>query len=170
MPINGRRYAWEDITINLPHGIAVDIEEISYEDERKVSRTYGRGSRAQGYSRGNYTAKGSLTMLREEYERMAAQMEGGKYNGDPFPITVSYANDGEDTVTDTLEDCVFANWKTGGKQDDEKVTIQMDFEILGDILDSGRRPFPENNAGGGTGAGNNNNQAASNNVATAQPL
>lgn len=153
MPINGRRYAWESITIQLPHGIMVDVDSIDYEDERKVNRTYGRGSRAQGWSRGNASAKGTLSMLREEYELLAAAMPNGKYGGDPFPITVSYADEGRDTVTDTLEDCVFANWKTGGKQDDGDLKVTMDFEILGDILDNGRRPFPEQGAGAGGAVG-----------------
>lgn len=155
MPINGRRYAWESITIQLPHGVMVDVDSIDYEDERKVNRTYGRGSRAQGYSRGNASGKGSLSMLREEYERLAAAMPNGKYGGNPFPVTVSYADEGRDTVTDTLEDCVFTTWKTGGKQDDGDVKVTMDFEILGDILDNGRTPFPQQGAGGGAqGAGN----------------
>ena len=147
MPVNGKRYSWESITIQLPHGIMVDVDSIDYEDERKVNRLYGRGSRTQGYSRGNAAGKGSLSMEREEYERLAASMPGGKYGGDPFPITVSYADEGRDTITDTLEDCLFTTWKTGGKQDDADVKITLDFEILGDILDNGRKPFADTTAG-----------------------
>ena len=152
MPVNGRRYAWESLTIQAPHGIMVDVDSIDYEDERKVNRTYGRGSRTQGWSRGNYSGKGSLSMLREEYERLVASIPGGKYGNQTFPITVSYADEGAPTVTDTLEDCVFINWKTGGKQDDGDIKVTMDFEILGDILDNGRTPFPADNGAGGTAA------------------
>ena len=148
MPINGRRFSWESITINLPHGIMVDVDSIDYEDEGKVNRTYGRGRRAQGWSRGNVSGKGKLSMLREEYERLAAALEGGRYGAAPFPIVVSYADDGAETITDTLEDCVFVNWKSGGKQDDGSVKVDMDFEILGDLMDNGRRPFALDGAGG----------------------
>jgi hypothetical protein len=49
MAINGNTYDWESITIQGPQGVFVDVQEISYNDERPIDPTYGKGSIPQGY-------------------------------------------------------------------------------------------------------------------------
>jgi hypothetical protein len=132
--INGKRYAWEDVVINLPSGVAIDIQSISYKDARATRRVFGKGARARGYSQGNYTASGTAVLRREEYERLAARAGGqGIYGMKPFTITVSYANDEEPTITDVLQSVKWTERESGAEQDAEGINVTINFEVLDDI-------------------------------------
>ncbi len=48
MAINGNSYDWESIEIRLPHGVAVNIQEISYNDEADIEEHYGKGRTLRG--------------------------------------------------------------------------------------------------------------------------
>ncbi|GEM50028.1 hypothetical protein [Deinococcus cellulosilyticus] len=141
--INGKFYDWGDVTVNLPHGTMLDGEEINYSDEMGVNRSQGKGLGTRGYGRSQYKSGGDITLKREEYNRLEKAAEGGIYSMKPFPITVSYVNEDGETVTDTLEHCIFKkrDFKAGEKSD--FMTVKLDFEILGQILTNGKPAYKE---------------------------
>ncbi|MDI3547887.1 MAG: hypothetical protein PWR10_1539 [Halanaerobiales bacterium] len=131
--INGKNYSWEDITIQLPYGTLIDIEDIEYSDEKETEANYGKGSNPTGYGEGNYSANGKLTLKREEFQRLLDYVKKNSktlYGLDPFPIIVSYANDDQPTVTDKLPLCKFTSTKNGSSQNDKKVNVELEFIIL----------------------------------------
>ncbi|MCM0757347.1 hypothetical protein M7775_02035 [Sporomusa sphaeroides DSM 2875] len=129
MAINGKKYAWEDITINLPHGILIGVQDIEYGDKKEIEAVYGKGSNPVGYSEGNYSADGiKLTLLRDEYNKLNDYAKGQAsafYRLNPFPITVSYADEDEKTITDTLPSCKFTERKSSAKQGDKGLTVEL---------------------------------------------
>ncbi|MBW6395233.1 hypothetical protein KZX47_08745 [Thermus sp. SYSU G05001] len=128
MPINGRYYDWEHITIQVNGATLADVLSIDYEDSEKVNPIYGKGRTPRGYTKGNWEGSGKLTLLREEYERL-----GDPFSMKPFDIVVSYAKEGN-TSTDTLKDCLFTKRSFGGvEQDTERITVELEFVILGGI-------------------------------------
>ncbi|MCP3942217.1 MAG: hypothetical protein GY710_12125 [Desulfobacteraceae bacterium] len=134
MSINGNDYDWESMEIRLPSGVAVDIEEISYNDEAPIEEHYGKGGTPIGYGRKNYKAAGSMSLGLPEFERLKEHLGGSIYKGKPFQIVVSYANDDQVTVTDTLPDVKITKTDTSGKQGDDKVGARkLDFKILSPI-------------------------------------
>lgn len=134
MAINGNQYDWESIEIQLPSGSAVGITEISYSDERPVEGRYGKGGKPRGYGRKNYKASGSVTLDRDEAERLRKALGGSFYKTQPFVISVSYGNDGQKTVTDKLPDVMITKTDTSGKQDDDNAGVmKLDFNILSPI-------------------------------------
>ncbi|WP_027360749.1 hypothetical protein [Desulforegula conservatrix] len=134
MPINGNLYDWEGIEIQLPSGGAVGITEISYADERPVEARYGKGGKPRGYGRKNYKASGSMTLDRDEAERLRKSLGGSYYKTTPFNINVSYANDGQPTITDKLPDVMITKSDTSGKQDEDNVgALKFDFVVLSPI-------------------------------------
>ena len=129
MTINGRYYDWENITIQANGQTLADVLSIEYEDSEKVNAIYGAGRTPRGYTKGNWEGSGKLTLLREEYERL-----GDPYTMGPFDIVVSYSKDGGSTSTDTLKDCLFTKRSFSGvEQDTEKITVELEFIILGGI-------------------------------------
>ncbi|VVS92746.1 hypothetical protein [Desulfoluna spongiiphila] len=131
MPINGNTYDWESVTIDLPNGKAVDIEEISYNDSREIDVVYGKGSVSTKYGRKNYSASGSMSLLREEFERLRKNLGGSVYKAKPFPISVCYANDDVPIVTDTLTEVKITKQDTSAKQDESATgKVKLDFKIL----------------------------------------
>ncbi len=134
MSINGVKYAWEGITVNAPHGEMVDITDINYDETAEKEALYGKGKKPVGYGKKNYSAKGKMTMRREEM--LAWEKNAGKSLVDlpPFPIVVSYGAENQPTTTDVLRQCVITT-KTGmgAAQGDPQVNVDVDFDILDGI-------------------------------------
>ena len=142
MAINGKNYDWEDIHVTTLTGEQIGITEIKYSDEQSVTARYGRGAVPRGYGRGNYEASGSMTLDRDEWEKLKKELTadgGGIYDHAPFTIVVSYANDDMPTVTDTLKNCKIQKFSGGGASqgDTNASPISCEFIILSPILWNG---------------------------------
>lgn len=138
--INGKHYDWQDVSIHLPYGTALEIQDISYDDELEVEPTYGKGSTPTGFGTGNYKASGKLSMLREEFNRLTdfcKKQNKPLYRLDPFPIVVNYAEDGSPKNTDTLKQCKFTKTSNKAAQGDKSMKVDMDFVIIGQIVRNG---------------------------------
>lgn len=134
MAINGNFYDWESIDIYLPNGIAVGITEIGYNDERGIEPRYGKGAIPRGYGRKNYKASGNMSIDKDEAERLRNALGGSFYNKEPFPVIVSYANDDQPVIIDTLPDCMITKVDTGAKQEDDNAgATKLDFIVLSPI-------------------------------------
>lgn len=147
MPINGRYYDWEHITLKLRGQTLVDVQSLEYSDEQKVNRKYGKGRRTRGYTLGNYEGSGKLTLLREEYDRLMGDAEvqqKGIYGLDPFQVVANYDKGNGELGSEVLEDCVFQKRSFGGiEQDTEGPTVELEFVVLGDIRSNDTPPLPE---------------------------
>jgi hypothetical protein len=129
--INGKKYDWEDMHVMAPNGELVGFNEISYSDEKGIEARYGRGSTPRGYGRKNYAASGSLTLDRDEFERLRLALGGSIYNARPVPIVVNYANYDLPEIVDILPNCKFTKQDTSGKQDEANTgQVKLDFVIL----------------------------------------
>lgn len=134
MAINGILYDWESVEIQGPQGTIVGVEDISYGDERPIEARYGKGSTPRGYGRKNYKASGSITLDKDEFESLRTALGGSVYTGDLATIVVGYANDDQETITDTLPDVRFTKQDASAKQDDDNAgQVKLDFEILSPI-------------------------------------
>lgn len=143
MAINGNYYDWESVEIQLDSGgAAIGITEISYSDERPIEGRYGKGSVPRGYGRKNYKASGSMTLDKDESERLRESLGGSFYKGKPFPVIVSYANDDQPTITDKLPDVKITKADTSAKQDDDNAgPVKLDFVILSPIEWNGKAAY-----------------------------
>ena len=141
--INGKRYGWEDITVNLPYGVLLDVEDIDYSDKQEKKAIYGRGSLPRGYGVGNYEGSGKLTVKREEFNRLiayAAAQGKSVYRLDPFTITVSYANEDQPITTDTLSGVSLTETHATSKQGDTDTKVELSFEVFNGIAWGGVMP------------------------------
>ncbi len=100
-----KAYDWGDVDVKFP-GLALVVQEISYDDEMEMEESYGYGHRPRGYGTGNYKSSGKISLLRDDYEEF---LKWCKSQGIPFykltipSIVVSYANEGEKTHMDELK-------------------------------------------------------------------
>ncbi len=134
MAINGKQYDHEDCQIMLPSGVAFGIQEINYEDKQDIEARYGKGAVPRGWGRKNYEASGSMTLDRDQFEEFKKELAntsqgGGLYDHAPFNIVCSYANDYQETITDTLPDVKVSAISTGDKQG-EANTSQMKLTLV----------------------------------------
>lgn len=137
--LQGRFLNWGDITLQLLDNTLIDGTEIDYSDEMGVNRSQGQGRGTRGYSQGQYTGSGSVGMRREAYNRLEAKASaaGGFYNIKPFPITITYRDENDQVVTDTLTHCKFKKRDFKAAEKDEFLDVKLEFEILGEILTNG---------------------------------
>ena len=53
LKVNRKAYDWGDVDLQLP-GLALEVQEISYDDEQEKELVYGRGNKPRGYGRSLY--------------------------------------------------------------------------------------------------------------------
>jgi len=80
LKVNGKAYDWGDVDVKIP-GLAIEVQEIDYDDEFDMEETYGKGNKPRGYGTGNYKSSGKVTVLRDDYESLLAYC---KAKGIPF--------------------------------------------------------------------------------------
>lgn len=140
--VNGKAYDWGDVDVKLP-GLALVVQEVSYDDELDMEESYGYGHRPRGYGTGNYKSSGKLTMLRDDYDEFLAWC---KAQGIPFYkltvplIVVSYANEGERTHIDELKKVKFTKRSHKATQGDKSLSVDIDMMIVGGIVTDGLEP------------------------------
>lgn len=132
--VNGRLYDWASVEVQLPSGSTVGLTEISYNDEMGREPRYGKGQTVRGFGNKNYKATGSISMDRDEAERLRVGLGGSVYTDAPFDIVASYAPEGQPVITDTLPQCLITKTDTSAKQDDDNTgVIKHDITILSPI-------------------------------------
>lgn len=145
--VNGKVFDWTDITITLPHGQLILVKDINYKGGLEIEEVYGKGGMPQGWGRGNYKGEGTLTLIREEFDKFCEWAQGqGKslLQTDPFPITVSYSDYGAELVTDTLQDCkIKGDVEHNPKQNDKSMEVKLNFAILKGIDYNGYKDYEE---------------------------
>lgn len=142
LKVNGKAYDWGDVDLKIP-GLAVQVQEVSYDDEMDMEETYGRGSKPRGYGTGNYKASGKLSLLRDDYDDLLAYC---KAKGTPFykmelpSIIVAYANDGGRTIIDELKKVRPVKRSNKAAQGDKSLKVDIDLMIIGGIIQDGVEP------------------------------
>ena len=104
--VNGKVYDWSSVTISTSGMENIEPTEISYDDEQESEAVYGKGGKIRGYGTGNQKNSVKLSMLREDFNEMCRVIKSKGYKNFykyVIPkITVSYADEGASTCTDTL--------------------------------------------------------------------
>jgi hypothetical protein len=131
--INGVEYAWEDIQIVIEGKLQPirGIKAIEYTRKRNHTNIYGAGSKPVAVGRGQVEDSGSITLLQSEVEAMQRSW-GGDITRKVFGVTVAYAPEGGQEVTDQLLLCRITELKKGMKQGDGNMEVELPL-IIGDI-------------------------------------
>lgn len=143
LKINGKAYDWADVDIKFP-GLAIQLKEISYDDEQEMEEVYGAGAAPRGYGTGNYKASGKISMLRDDYDDLLAYCKAKKlafYKMEIPSIVVSYANEGDRTKIDELKKVKFIRRSNKAAQGDKSLTVDIDLMILGGVIQDGVNPI-----------------------------
>lgn len=141
--VNGKVYDWSSIDIQIP-GLALEVQEISYDDELESELVYGRSPLPRGYGNGNYKASGKISLLRDDYNDI---LDYCKKNNISFyklvidKIIVSYANDGQPTRSDVINNVKFQKRTNKAANGDKSFKVDLDLLIMGKIVQDGVEPI-----------------------------
>lgn len=124
----GTLIGWNNITVNILGRDLEGITELEYDDEEEHDLAYGRGKMPIGKTKGNYKAKASITLKREEVIALQKQLPPGARLQDipDFDIEVSYEYQGN-IYTDSIRNCSFKTNGVSIKQGD--ASIDQKFEL-----------------------------------------
>lgn len=133
--VNGKRFDWGDVDLHIP-GLNLDIDEISYGDEQKKENVYGLGRKPKGYTKGNYEPNAKMSLSREDFGNLIEYCK--KKNIKPYDlqfekIAVSYANDSNPMMVDTLSKVSIAKLDAKATQNDGVLKIPIDLHVGGVI-------------------------------------
>ena len=140
--VNGISYGWGDVDVKIP-GLNLVVQEISYDDEQAMEESYGKGNKPRGYGKGNYKASGKMSMHRDDYDDVLdyCKAKGLSFYGVELPsVVVSYANPGGRTRIDELKRVVFVKRNHKAAQGDKTLSVDIDFMIVGGIVEDGVEP------------------------------
>lgn len=142
LKVNGKAYDWGDVDLKLP-GLAIEAQEISYDDELEKELIYGKGNAPRGYGTGNYKPTGKLTFLRDDFEELLqyCKSKGIPFYSLTFPkIVVSYAQGNGQISTDVLNNVSFSKRSMKAAQGDKSFKVDLDLIISGKIVWNGNNP------------------------------
>ncbi|MGV4379354.1 hypothetical protein ACQ1Q1_10350 [Ornithobacterium rhinotracheale] len=126
----GKMQGWNKITINLLGRDVVGISELSYSDTTKKENAYGAGNMPVGRTEGNYEAKASITLYKEELDAITKSLPSGKRLQDiePFDIIVLYDKKGE-IRKDRINYCEFTGNSVEVKQNDGSISVKCELIV-----------------------------------------
>lgn len=137
--INGLRYSWASARFQFDGNEYVDIKEITYSHTIDRGDVRGSGPQLLGFTRGEYKAEGSVTFLKEGYDALL-QAFGNGYLERVFDVAVSYAEEGQPTVTDQLVGCRLGKAEKNPSQGTDALEVSCDLHITY-ILENGKKPL-----------------------------
>lgn len=138
--VNGNRFSWASIVLNANGTEITGITEISYSHKLEPGTVRGAGPWKAGRTRGEYTAEGSLTLLRSDWDAFRDSLGDGFLEID-FTTSVSYSEVAEGpVVTDELVGCRIKGPEHSPSQGTDPTTVQLPLDILY-ILENGKLPL-----------------------------
>lgn len=141
--INVRCYDWNSVTLGISGCENVEPTEISYDAERDEEVIYGKGGDPRGYGTGNRKNSVKMSMLREDFDEICnvMQKKGVKsfFNHIFEKITVSYGNDGQKVVTDTLTNVKFSKFSGKASQGDKSIKVDLEGFAFGGVNINGMK-------------------------------
>lgn len=125
----GRVAGWNTIIATMLGRDLEGISELEYSDTVAKENIYGAGNMPVGRGQGNYEAKGSITLLKEEVVALQQSLAPGQRLTDiaPHDIAVSYEYEGR-IYKDRLRNCEFTGNSVQVKQGDKSIATK--FELI----------------------------------------
>lgn len=126
----GNMAGWNTVTASMMGRDIEGITALSYDDSLEKENAYGAGSMPIGRAIGNYSAKCSLTLYKEEIIALQLVLGPGKRLTDikPFDITVQYEYSGL-LYKDRIRNCEFAGNGIDVKQGDKTIAQKFDLVV-----------------------------------------
>jgi hypothetical protein len=131
----GLMQGWNSLTANMLSRDVEGITELTYDDTTEIEGARGAGMYFIGYTEGNYEAKCSITLFKEEVDLLQASLPKGASitSIPPFNIVAEYSRDLVKT-RDIIQYCKFKGRGVAVKQGDKTIAYKFDLFVGGRIL------------------------------------
>lgn len=138
--INGRRYSFASIDFRMKGIAVVGVKEITYSDKLEPAKVKGTKAQPLGRTLGDYEPEASVTMYREEFDELVAQLGDG-YGGIAFDLVCHYADEGAPTSTDEVRGCRIKSVENQHSQGTDGLEVKLELDCMY-ILRNGKCLLP----------------------------
>ena len=137
--VNGIRYDWSSVEIDLGGKKYFGIKDISYKHSLEPGEVYGTHAQILGRTRGQYKSEASITLFKEEYSDLLEALGDG-YMERSFDIIINYADANQSIVTDKVIGCRIKSADESHAQGTEALVVKLDLHVMM-ILEHGKKPI-----------------------------
>lgn len=142
--INGNAFDYSSIKITLADPAPIEFERItsiSYEHSLDPDELRGQGPKPLADTTGTYTTRASMSMYLGDWHTfrkmlMALVTQRGGWMQKRFQVVVSYAESGEQSVTDTLRGCRVIRASKAYRRGNDALMVDVDLYVA-EILEDG---------------------------------
>lgn len=134
--VNGNYYSFQSIKIEVDGQLFERCVGVSYEHSLDPEELRGVGPKPIDVSTGVYKASGELSMYLgdwRDFRSMLADMPGletAGYMQKVFNVTVSYADDGEEIMTDVLRTCRVRSVGRAYRSGNQPLTVDVKLYVM----------------------------------------
>lgn len=113
--INGLRHSFSSIELKINGQIFVGFKSINYNRTRSRSMAYGNSPDPLGKTRGTNEYKADCELLLAEFHVFMSSLGAG-YGDKAFDISVTYTENGFDTISDVIRGCTIDTTDSSNSQ------------------------------------------------------
>lgn len=127
----GNMTGWNNVVVNLLSRDVEGITELAYDDTTKKENAYGAGKYPVGRGEGNYEAKASITLYKEEVDALQKALSPGQRLQDilPFDVNVEYERKNGSIQKDRIRNCEFTNNIVDVKNNDGTISVKLELIV-----------------------------------------
>lgn len=123
---NGKSYAFADVQISMFGSIDYEITKLSYDVTQASNSNYSLGSASPtSYSLGKKEYKAEMTITAKSLARLEKACGGDLLSIKPFPIVVTYVDEDNEIITDTLLVKFSKQGRNAELEKDVETTIEL---------------------------------------------
>ena len=124
---NGKAYDSGDVVVTLFGRFDFEVTAIEYGTEQEHQGNHSLGSNEQtSFSMGKITHTGSITFRLASASAIEKAAKGSLLKIKPFPINVSYVNDDNDIINDTI----IAKFQSQGRESTGDMDLKKQFTLF----------------------------------------
>ena len=125
---NNKGYDSGDVEVFI-NGQLTSVSQIEYATEQEHQLNYSLGNEPTSWSRGKKSYSATITMLMEDVVVLEQAAKGDLMAVKPFDINISYVNEFNDLVNDTIT----AKFKNQGREVTGDMGLNKQYELF--VLD-----------------------------------
>ena len=122
---NRKAYDSADVDVTIA-GIPTDVVEISYNTEQEHQRNFTLKSRASSWSSGKIEDSCTITFMMHDIVPIEQASEGDLLKVKPFDINVSYVNEYNQVINDTIT----AKFQNQGREVTGDMGLNKQYELF----------------------------------------
>ncbi len=132
--VNGVYHAFASVEIKFDGNIYVGVKAVNYSDSLTPTKVRGTSSEPIGRTRGDYDADGDIELYKQQAHQLL-QALGNGYKEKVVNITVTYSENGLDTIVDEIIGARIEKVEQSNSQSPDPTTQKFTLNVMKILMD-----------------------------------